>query len=161
MQPLTYLVFIGMRCCCMWCMAESKRRLLQTSKPSLHFSWETVPFSVKGYYNQWAWKAMCDSSFPAPSLSSAEAQPQTALQKTECKHFYPVGEHNSFWSIGETLLLSDYCFFWLGDEIRVVMIRGTVVDFRVLLKHQDELKEERLGHGSWSCYPSETIEYCF
>lgn len=65
-----------------------KSSLVRAHKPSIHFSWETVLFSVMGYYNHWAWKAMYDSSFPTPfPLPWPELSRSLGSRNTECKHF--------------------------------------------------------------------------
>lgn len=66
--------------------------LVQAHKPSIHFSWETVLlFSVMGYYNHWAWKAMYDSSFPTPfPLPQPKLSHSLGCRNPECKHFFPT-----------------------------------------------------------------------
>lgn len=55
------------------------------------FIWETVLFSVMGYYNHWAWKAMYDSSFPTPfPLPQPKLSHSLGSRNTECKHFFPT-----------------------------------------------------------------------
>ncbi len=59
-----FLTIYFVAVCSAW--QSKKLSLVQAHKPSIHFSWETVLFSVMGYYNHLAWKAMYDSSFPTP-----------------------------------------------------------------------------------------------
>lgn len=59
-----------------------KKNWVQAHRQSRHFSWETVLFSVMGYYNHRAWKAMYDSSFPTRSPPfPSPAQPQPGQEK--------------------------------------------------------------------------------
>lgn len=91
--PLLQLMFLTV-CfvCCAW--QSEKLSLVLAHKPSIHLSWETVLFSVMGYYNHWAWKAMYDSSFPTPfPLPLPELSHSLGSRNTERKHFFPSREN--------------------------------------------------------------------
>lgn len=91
-----------------------KWSLVQAHKPSIHLSWETVLFSVMGYYNHWAWKAMYDSSFPtpfppsfpSPSLATAWARGILTVSIS-----FLLGEIQWFLLTPEASLSSDVFYF--------------------------------------------------
>ncbi len=84
-----FLTIYFVAVCSAW--QSKKLSLVQAHKPSIHFSWETVLFSVMGYYNHLAWKAMYDSSFPTPfPLPEPRLSHSSGSRNTECKHFFPT-----------------------------------------------------------------------
>lgn len=65
---------------------------VQAHKRSIHFSWETVLFSVIGYYNHPAWKAAYDSSFPnpVPPFLWPERSHSLGTRNSRSKHFFSL-----------------------------------------------------------------------
>lgn len=67
---------------------------VRAHKRSIHFSWETVLFSVIGYYNHPAWKAAYDSSFPNPVPPPPFLWPERShspgTRNSRSKHFFSL-----------------------------------------------------------------------
>lgn len=116
--PQVHFIFNSMLCCSLVHGRVKKLSLVQAHTLSVHFSWETVLFCVMGYYNHWAWKAMCDSSFPTPyPLPQPELSHSQGSRNTECKHFFPT-RGNAMLVTTETSLSSAVFYFTLlGDEM--------------------------------------------